>query len=93
MKSQILRDVKNFIRKTDTMGYPQILVMQNSEVICTCCAKENYKYIFHAVLRSDRLDSWMPAKVETSWEGANINCSHCNAEIESAYGDPEQEEV
>lgn len=92
MKTEILKDVKSFIRKTDTMGYPQILIMRDSEVLCTACAKKNFKSICLAVFTNDVRDSWMPGVVEPFWEGANINCSHCDAEIESAYGDPEQEE-
>lgn len=34
---------------------------------------------------------WTIAAVDVYWEGPPIYCDHCNAEIESSYGDPEQE--
>ena len=36
---------------------------------------------------------WKLIGADVHWEGAPIQCDHCGADIESAYGDPEAETV
>ncbi len=91
MKTQILQDVKDFIRNPFEFSYPKILIMQDCSPMCAKCAKENFKLIAGAVFSSDRRDSWMPGGVDVFWEGSPMQCGNCSAEMQSTYGDPESE--
>lgn len=58
-------------------GYPLIYFNRQDEILCASCATEQVDDIKH---------------VRTYDEGATLNCTNCNKPIESAYGDPEEEE-
>lgn len=57
-------------------GYPIFYVTKDSNALCgDCGSKEPENIEIHDI----------------HWEGPSITCQGCNKEIESAYGDPEEE--
>jgi len=59
-------------------GYPIRYFDYDCESICADCAN---------------VHDWSDARIiaaEVFWEGSADICANCNAEIESAYGDPEE---
>lgn len=59
-------------------GYPIYYLSFANEVSCADCATKE------------------PGSIEAHdiyWEGAPMYCEGCNAEIKSAYGDPEEDEA
>lgn len=56
--------------------YPIYYLRGNTEVLCPECASKEPENIEHQSVH---------------WEGKPLICEECNAEIESAYGDPEEE--
>lgn len=71
-------------------GYQCYLLMADSEALCAQCARENYRLIRQAGKFAHRA-CWQFSAVAIHWEGAPLQCAHCNKDIESAYGDPEGE--
>lgn len=61
-------------------GYPLIYITADGSTICPDCA--NWEG-----------ETWNPEQAaiagDVYWEGPTIQCEDCNADIESAYGDPE----
>ncbi len=88
-----LREVRQFCREPFAFpgGYPRLLVMSDGECLCHICARGNYRLISAATRhpRSDR--GWEVAAVDIHWEGAPESCTHCGAQIDSAYGEPDQD--
>jgi hypothetical protein len=68
-------------------GYPIFYLCEDSGVLCPDCARtvdgdpEGYP-------QDD--PQWHIVAADVHWEGAPMFCDNCNAEIESAYGDPEK---
>lgn len=62
-------------------GYPIVYVDGNSEILCPACAQS-------AMDDPDGFEDWKPRLFFIHYEGPSMYCSECNAEIESAYGDP-----
>ena len=60
-------------------GYALIYVDEENNALCYDCAKKNDEYC------SPLEDSFV------HWEGQAMYCDHCSAELESEYGDPEEE--
>lgn len=59
-------------------GYPIIYLTADGDVLCAACASAD-----RASVRGHSIH----------WEGAAEQCVECHAEIESAYGDPDADEV
>ena len=66
-------------------GYPIYYLAKDNGVLCPKCANA-----FDP--KTDNDEQLEPVAFDVYWEGPVMNCEHCNAEIESAYGDPEVEE-
>lgn len=90
---EILRDVRQFARAPFAFpgGYPKVLIMADGECLCSACARAEYRQISNATRHALR-DGWKAGGVDIHWEGEPLQCAHCNAEIPSAYGNPETEE-
>lgn len=90
-KIELLRQVREFIRQTHAWpgGYPKILIMTDGATLCAKCARAEYRQISYATRHGLR-DGWGAHGVTIHWEGPAECCAHCGAEIESAYGDPEE---
>lgn len=65
-------------------GYPIIYFASDMGTLCPKCANA-------FVTGRDTEEQLKPVACDIYWEGPTIQCEHCNADIESAYGDPEEE--
>lgn len=85
---QIIVDVKQAAKNKYAWpgAYPLYIIMSDCEVICPACAKDNIGAIAHATAHHLR-DGWAVVGVDVNWEDDNLYCAHCNARIESAYGE------
>jgi hypothetical protein len=58
-------------------GYPLLYLTEEGIILCPSCASKT--------------DTFDPATTgDVYWEGPAITCEECNADIDSAYGDPEE---
>ena len=63
-------------------GYPIIYFAKDMGVLCPKCANEYTP-------ERDNEDQLKPVACDVYYEGPAEICEHCNAEIPSAYGDPD----
>lgn len=63
-------------------GYPLFYLDGENSTLCPKCATASL---------SDDIPSFRAVDVGIHYEGPAISCDQCNAEIESAYGDPDAE--
>lgn len=63
-------------------GYPIIYFDREDSVLCAKCATKSH-------LDLDEVPQFKPVACDAYYEGPTIQCDSCNADIESAYGDPE----
>lgn len=70
---------------TDLGGYPLYYVCKDGGCLCPKCANQ------YGQTDSPDDAQWHLIGGDVHWEGAPIVCDHCNAEVESAYGDPAME--
>ena len=73
-------------------GYPLAIVMADGECLCTECTRKNWHQIARNTLLTARQwpdKQWQTAGAEVNWENNDLYCAHCNAQIESAYGEDE----
>lgn len=91
MKNETMAQVREFIRQPFAWpgGYPKILVMADGETVCPACARGEYRQISNATRHGLR-DGWQAAAVSIHWEGEAVQCAHCGAQTESAYGEAEE---
>lgn len=61
-------------------GYPLVYYTRDGMTICADCASKEVDYSQEAIA------------YDVYWEGPAIVCDDCGVEIESAYGDPDEEE-
>lgn len=64
-------------------GYPIYYLDGHNSLLCPDCANK---------CLADEVEKFRPVACDVHYEGANLTCDDCGAEIESAYGDPEAEE-
>lgn len=69
-------------------GYPRFLVTTDGGVLCPACCKKEFRQIACAAITRAN-DGWEPAAHDINWENPDLYCDHCNAHIESAYGEEE----
>jgi hypothetical protein len=84
--------VRDYIRQPYAFpgGYPKILIMGDCEVMCSECARKNYRLISQATRSGLIHESWFAAAVDVYWEGEPLHCcmwGDCEKVIESAYGE------
>lgn len=79
---------KNFIRTKYVWpgGYPQFMIADDGEAVCHTCASKHAKQII-ADTRSGSRSGWRCDVVAVNWEDSELRCAHCDALIESAYGE------
>jgi hypothetical protein len=77
-------------RYTSIGAYSIVYFAGDGAEICDDCANGENGSEFRNP-DEDSLD-WTLIGADVYWEGPVIHCAHCNGEIESAYGDPDQEE-
>lgn len=70
-------------------GYPIFYLCEDNGALCPTCA--NGRDTTDEDARDD--PQWNVVSSEVHYEGPPIICDHCNAEVESAYGDPAEPEL
>ena len=65
-------------------GYPIYYLASDDAVLCPKCANEYTS-------ERDNESQLAPVASDINWEDAQLFCEHCNARIESAYGEGTQE--
>lgn len=85
------RDRRYFASFVFPGGYPIVYMMGDGEMMCPDCA--NGKNGSLARLPNEAGDNedkqWTIVSAFAHYEGEPIVCCHCNAEIASAYGNPD----
>ena len=64
-------------------GYPLLYLDRDNSTLCADCATKSLN-------DPDELPQFKPQAYDIYYEGPVTYCDQCNAEIESAYGDPEE---
>lgn len=71
-------------------GYPIIYICDDGGVLCPACANgENGSEAYTGEYQPELGRDWHIAGSQVHWEGPAEHCAHCNAIIESAYGEGE----
>ena len=70
-------------------GYPVYAYMSDGEALCFECTRDSDEVHEDASCR----DGWCFVGADVYWEGPTMQCAHCNGDLESAYGDPDADEV
>jgi hypothetical protein len=65
-------------------GYPIYYLDGENSTLCADCATKSAD-------DADEIPKFKPEACDVYYEGPTIFCDGCNAEIESAYGDPDAE--
>lgn len=90
VKSEInrLKQVKEYIRNPYAWpgGYPKVLITVNGGCLCYNCARDEWTLIC-AESFDNTSCGFRIAGVDVNWENSNLYCGHCDARIESAYGE------
>lgn len=89
----IIRKVKQAARDKYAWpgGYPLFILLEDGEPLCPDCARANFRQIARDT-RDHARSGWDAAGVDIHWEGEPLQCAHCNGDIESAYGEPENDD-
>ena len=69
-------------------GYPIEYVTADGGLLCPACA--NGENGSEATINQDAPADWRIEAADVYWEGPVQFCDHCNSQIESAYGDPDE---
>jgi hypothetical protein len=64
-------------------GYPILYLDGENSTLCAECATKSLN-------DPDEIGKFKPVAFDVYYEGPVTNCDQCGAEIESAYGDPEE---
>jgi len=88
---ETLRKVRHAIRTGYAWpgGYRIDVVMTDGAVLCTQCARENYRLISYATRHGIR-DGWAASGSDVHWEGSAEHCAHCSKVLPSEYGNPDK---
>lgn len=76
---------------TQENGYPFIYYAEDGGVLCPACVNGENGSVAHVNGTRGEDAQWNVIESDVHWEGPPIQCDHCGKEIESAYGDPEEE--
>lgn len=69
-------------------GYPIAYRCGDGEIICPDCVNKNIDLVNREI--NNKRDQWHVQCAFIHWEGPPEICSHCNTQIESAYGEPDE---
>lgn len=74
-------------------GYPYFYLMADNETMCSDCANREAVTVEGETELDQHIDKqWHIVDAGINWEDESLYCCHCNAKIESAYGEPDTEE-
>jgi hypothetical protein len=65
-------------------GYPIYYLDGDNSCLCAACATKSAS-------DPDEVPQFKPVAFDVYYEGPTMQCDSCNADIESAYGDPDAE--
>lgn len=71
-------------------GYPIYYLCRDGGILCPDCVNANLELI--RVAKEENDPQWDVIALDVYYEGPVMFCDNCNAEIESAYGDPYEED-
>ena len=74
-------------------GYQYVLVMSGGEYLCMDCARKEFRMLCKARVNPWDYPDWRAIAPDIYWEGPTVQCCHCNAQIESEYGDPAESDA
>jgi hypothetical protein len=66
-------------------GYPLFFIANDGEAICFSCGKTEFSAIANSIATL-AADGWNIIACEINYENSSLDCAHCSAIIESAYG-------
>lgn len=70
--------------------YPLYYLTQDGGILCPACANRQNG----SEASTEPGDpQWFIVRQDVYWEGPPLDCDHCGAKIESAYGDPEDDDA
>lgn len=69
-------------------GYTILALMADGECLCHKCACDSSNPVHED---ETMRDGWLFEGGIIHWEGAPLHCAHCDAVLESEYGDPMEE--
>ena len=90
-----IRHVKEALRHPYSFpgGYVKAVYMMDGERLCLACILANWREIVTETRHPNSGDrGWGILGVDIYWEGPPEHCAHCNAALESEYGDPDAPE-
>ena len=88
LRDELARN-EEFPARTWPGFYPIFYVLEDGGVLCPACANGGNG----SIASIDHDDpQWNIIAADVHYEGAPIVCDHCNAEIESAYGEGDEGE-
>jgi len=67
-------------------GYRKALITADGGCLCDKCVKQEWRLICAESFEQTNC-GFRIAGVDVNWENPDLYCDHCNARIESAYGD------
>ena len=73
-------------------GYPLFLFCADGGVLCPDCARKEWKLVAYATRHPGTDKQWEVAAVDINWEDPGVYCDHCGKQIESTYGEDEDED-
>jgi hypothetical protein len=76
-------------------GYTLAFYCWDGERLCPKCVRAEFKQVVRekATPLPRSYHQWRVDYIDVHWEGPPDFCAHCNVELPSEYGDPDQPEV
>ncbi len=69
--------------------YPLFFICDDGGSLCFDCVRKEFRRIASSMIGNCK-DGWFIIACEVNWEDTECFCSHCNRQIESAYGNDER---
>lgn len=67
-------------------GYPLALITADGGALCVACVKKEWRLICAETFENTN-NGFRIAGVNVNWENDGLTCDHCNAPMQSAYGE------
>lgn len=87
-----VQHLKAFIRSPHAFpgGYTLIAVMDDGEIVCHECTRDNFREIVECTKNQERI-GWNFIDVTINWEDPSMYCAHCDEPLTPEYCEHEQE--
>lgn len=70
-------------------GYTRRFIMSDGGILCFDCARKEKASILRST-HDGASDGWRVVACDVLWEGPAEYCAHCNRELATEYGDPNE---